>query len=222
MTNSYKIHWYNKLARKIILPIFRFIFTHLGEVNITGLENVPVGKPYLMVFNHVSLMEAPLLVSFWPNSLEVLGAKDVWDRPGQNFLARAYGGIPIYRGEVDRTAMYKMIQVLESGKALMIAPEGTRSHQPGMQIGKPGIAFVYEKHKVPFVPVGVVGTTEDYLPNLLHFKHPTVSLNIGKPFELPPDLGDGQKRSIAYQMQVDYVMKKIAELLPEEYHGIYA
>lgn len=222
MTEPHRIHWYNSLARKIIIPVFRMIFSKLGEVTITGQENIPIGTPYLMVFNHVSIMEAPILVSFWPETLEVLGAKDVWDRPGQNFLARAYGGIPINRGEVDRTAMYRMLQVIQSGKPLMVAPEGTRSHQPGMQRGKPGIAFVVEKLNVPIVPVGIVGTTEDYLSNLLGMKHPEISLSIGEPFQLPSELGESLKRSEAYQIQVDYVMVKIAVLLPEEYRGVYS
>jgi 1-acyl-sn-glycerol-3-phosphate acyltransferase len=222
MNSEYHLPWYNKLARKIIIPIFRLLFNTLSHVEVSGLENIPVGQPYLMVFNHVSLYEAPILVSHWPESLEVLGAKDVWERPGQNLLANAYGGIPIYRGEVDRTAMYKMLAVLQSGRPLLIAPEGTRSHKPGMQAGKPGIAFVYEKLHVPFVPVGMIGTTEDFLPNLLHFRKPTVKMVIGPAFMLPTDLGAELKRSEAYQVQVDYVMRKIAALLPEEYRGMYA
>lgn len=222
MSKAYRIPWYNKLARKIIAPLFRFLFSKLSRIEITGLEKIPLGKPYLLVFNHVSVVEAPILVSHWPEFLEALGAKDVWDRPGQNLLAIAYGGIPINRGEVDRTAMYMMLDVLKAGKPLLIAPEGTRSHQPGMQIGKPGIAFVYEKIPVPFVPVGMVGTTDKFLPDMLHFRHPVVKVNIGDPFLLPNELGAGEKRSVAYQIQVDYVMKKIAELLPEEYRGVYA
>lgn len=222
MNQPHQIRWYNRLARTVLLPIFRVLFSKMGKIQITGQENIPLGTPYLMVFNHVSILEAPVLVSFWPETLEVLGAKDIWDRPGQNLLARAYGGIPINRGEVDRTAIYKMLQVIESGNALMVAPEGTRSHVPGMQRGKPGIAFIVEKLKAPIIPVGVVGTTEDYISNLFRFKRPLVTLTVGKPFQLPTDLGEGLKRSEAYQVQVDYVMGKIAELLPADYRGFYA
>ncbi len=222
MNEIHRISWYNRLARKIVIPVFRVIFSVLADVKITGQQHIPVGKPYLLVFNHVSLFEAPVLVSFWPETLEVLGAKEVWDRPGQDLLARAYGGIPISRGEVDRVAVYKMLSVLESGKPLMIAPEGTRSHTPGMQVGKTGVAFVYEKFHIPFVPVGIVGTTEDLLSNMFRFNHPRVSMNIGEAFHLPEDLGKGERRSVGYQIQTDYVMKKIAALLPMDYRGVYA
>jgi len=222
MNEEFHLPWYNRLARGILLPIFRGIFHSFCKVSINGLENIPQGQPYLLVFNHVSIFEAPFIACYWPEALEVLGAKEVWERGGQGLLAQLYGGIPISRGEVDRTAIYKVLSVIQSGKALLIAPEGTRSHRPGMQIGKPGVAFIYEKMQVPILPVGVEGTTEDLLSNIFHFRHPSLSLNIGEPFMLPADLGAGQKRSEAYQAQVDYIMKKIAALLPPEYRGIYA
>jgi 1-acyl-sn-glycerol-3-phosphate acyltransferase len=222
MSETYHVPWYNRFARILILPLFRLIFRTLSHVEDRGFENIPAGQPYLLVFNHVSLYDAPLVASHWPENLEILGASDVWNRPGVSILAKAYGGIPIHRGEVDRTAMNKMLAVLENGIPLMVAPEGGRSHKPGLRIGKPGIAFVYEKMKIPFVPVGVVGTTDDYLSNIIHLRHPHAGINIGKSFYLPEDLGQELHRSQKYQIQVDYVMRKIAELLPPEYRGVYA
>ena len=69
--------------------------------------------------------------------------------------------------------------------------------------------------------MGIVGTTEDLLSNLIRFKKPRIELNIGDPFFLPDGLGDDLPRSKAYQLRVDYVMRKIADLLPEEYRGYY-
>lgn len=222
MTEEFRLPWGNRLARAILLPVFHGIFHSFCQVKVTGLENIPLKQPYLVVFNHVSIFEAPFIASYWPEALEVLGAKEVWERGVQGWLAQLYGGIPINRGEVDRTAIYKVLSVIQSGKSLMIAPEGTRSHQPGMQIGKPGVAFIYEKMKVPIVPVGVEGTTEDLLSNVIHLRHPFLAMNIGTPFMLPEDLGAGMKRADAYQVQVDFIMKKIAALVPPEYRGVYA
>lgn len=218
----YHVPWYNRLSRSIALPLFRTIFSHFSRIEVDGMENIPLRQPYLLVFNHVSLFEAPIIGAYWPEGLEVLGAHEVWERPGQGLLARIYGGIPIRRGEVDRTAIRRMVDVLRSGQALMLAPEGTRSQKPGMQIGKPGVMYVYEKKKVPFVPVGMVGTTVDFLSNLLHGKNPQAQMHIGKPFFLPEGLGTGQRRSEVYKVQVDYVMHRLAELLPLAYRGVYS
>jgi len=221
MTSTYHVPLLNRIFRVIILKTFRLIFGLFCRVETTGLDKVPVGESYLMVFNHVSLYEAPVLLSYWPEKPEVLGAVDVWNRPGQDLLAKAYGGIPIHRGEVDRSAMKKMLAALEAGLSIAVAPEGGRSHTPGMRRGKPGIVFLLEKYRIPIIPVGIVGTTEDLLSNLIRLKKPRIELNIGDPFFLPDGLGDDLPRSEAYQQRVDYVMRKIAELLPDEYRGYY-
>ncbi len=221
MTATYHVPLLNRIFRVIILKTFRLIFGTFCRVETSGLEKVLVGELYLMVFNHVSLYEAPVLLSYWPEKPEVLGAVDVWNRPGQDLLAKAYGGIPIHRGEVDRSAMKKMLEVLKAGLSIAVAPEGGRSHTPGMRQGKPGIAFLLEKYRIPIIPIGIVGTTEDLLSNLIRLKKPRILLNIGDPFYLPDGLGDDLPRSEAYQQRVDYVMRKIAELLPEEYRGYY-
>lgn len=74
--NDYKVAWINKLARKLIRPVFKIIFKVISRVEVQGFENIP-DDPYIMVFNHVSLFEAPLIVAFWPTFPEILGASEV-------------------------------------------------------------------------------------------------------------------------------------------------
>jgi len=218
--SEYKVPVRNRIARSIIRPVFKFLFTLISRVELNGFDNIPQ-EPYILVFNHVSLFEAPLIVAFWPIFPEVLGASDVWNRPGQNILARSYGGIPIDRGEVDRTAMHKMVAAVLSGKSLMIAPEGGRSHSPGMRKAKSGITYLFDKTQAVIVPVGLVGATDDFLSKALRGKRPHVSLSVGNPFVLPEMEEGGKSGSDLRQEKVDYVMKKIAELLPAKYRGYY-
>jgi 1-acyl-sn-glycerol-3-phosphate acyltransferase len=221
MMSGYKVPLVNRILRVILLYVIRVFLNLFSRIEVTGSENIPVGKSYLMIFNHVSLYEAPILLSHWPEKPEVLGAVDVWNRPGQDFLAKAYGGIPIHRGVVDRTAMKRMVQALDAGKALMVAPEGGRSHTPGLRQGKPGISFLLEKFTIPIVPVGLVGATEDFFEKLIRFQKPLVQVIVGEPFFLPKEIGQGMSRTEAYQEQVDFVMRKLANLLPDDYRGYY-
>lgn len=218
---EYTVPLKNRMARRIIRPLFKLIFGIISKVEISGFENIPA-DPYIMVFNHVSLFEAPLIVAYWPTFPEILGASEVWNRPGQNLLARAYGGIPIDRGEVDRNAMHKMVDAVRSGRSLMIAPEGGRSHRPGMRKAKPGITYLFDKTGVQILPVALVGTTDDFLSNALHWKHPFASITVGKPFKLPDFDEKNKSNAEIRQEKVDHVMMKIAELLPENYHGYYS
>lgn len=222
MSEEYRVAYRVRLFRLVFRPIFRGIFRLLSQVRITGLENVPAHGAYLITINHVSLYEAPLLLAFWPVAPEAVGASDIWKRQGQSALATLYGGIPVHRGEYDRHLIEKMSRVLRSGRPLLIAPEGGRSHQPGMRRALPGAAYVLEKVSVPVIPVGVVGTTDDFMQLALRGKRPRLEIRIGAPFYLPVVEMKGKNRRELRQRNADLVMEKIAELLPVEYQGVYA
>jgi 1-acyl-sn-glycerol-3-phosphate acyltransferase len=91
-----------------------------------------------------------------------------------------------------------------------------------MRRAMPGIAFILERARVPVVPVGVVGSTDDFARKAFSFKRPSLEMHIGKPFYLPPIEGSGPQRREARQRNADLVMGHIAALLPEEYRGVYA
>jgi 1-acyl-sn-glycerol-3-phosphate acyltransferase len=171
--------------------------------------------------NHVSLYEAPFLVAFWPVAPEIAGAVEIWDKPGQSLLARGYHGIQVHRGEYDRELLDTAIAVLQSGRPLVLAPEGGRSHEVGMRRAFPGVAYIVAKTGVPVIPVGIVGTTEDYIQKAIHLKRPTLEMHIGKQLVLSSVTLKGTNRRDALQENADQIMLAIASLLPEEYRGVY-
>jgi 1-acyl-sn-glycerol-3-phosphate acyltransferase len=220
---QYHLAWWRRwLTRPLIRVVLGLLFRALAPIKITGKENVPLRTPYIAAINHVSLFEAPFVGVFWPEQLEALGASDVWDRPGQNILARMWGGIPVHRGDYDRAAMDGVVSALHSGYALLMAPEGGRSHKPGMRQAKAGIAFIVEQTGLPVVPVAIVGTTDDFFQKASKGKRPQLEMRIGKPIHIPPIEAKGAERREARQRNADLVMRHIAGLLPENYRGFYA
>ncbi len=219
---SYHVSLSTQFNRKIMRFVFRLIFNSLGRVQIEGLENVPAKGAYLIAMNHVSLFEPPLMLAFWPVAPEAVGAVDIWSKPGQSTLAKLYGGIPVHRGEYDRKLMDTALAALKSGRPLLIAPEGSRSHIPGMQRARPGAAFIIDQANVPVIPVGLTGTTDDFLKLALKGKRPVLGIHIGKPIVLPPVEGRGEAKRFARQRNVDLIMSQIALLLPLEYRGVYS
>lgn len=218
---GYDVPLRTRLFRFLVRPVFRLIFYILCRVKVTGLENVPRQGAYLIAINHVSLYEAPFILSFWPMAPEVVGAVDIWSKPGQSTLARLYGGIPLRRGEYDRKVLDIAISALQSGRPLLIAPEGGRSHTPGMRRALPGVAFLMDMVQVPVIPVGFVGTTDDMMDKALHARKPPIEMRIGKPIQLIPAEGKGEAKREARQRNADLVMYRIADLVPEEYRGVY-
>lgn len=220
--SGYQVSWRIKVSRRLARPLFRTIFHLLSRVSILGVENIPTDQPYLIAINHVSLIEPPFVLAFWPQTPEAVGASDIWNRPGQASLARIYGAIPVHRGEYDRRLLQEMIAVLRSGRPLMIAPEGGRSHMPGMRRAFPGVAYVVDKAQVPVIPAGIVGATDDFLKRATRAKRPVLEMHIGVPVYLPPVEGRGEARRAALQRNADFIMQHIAALLPREYGGVYA
>jgi len=219
---NYRVPFRLQVLRVVLRPIFRGIFHLFSRVRITGKENIPPNGAYLVAINHVSLFEPPFLMAFWPVAVEAAGAVDIWDRAGQSVLARLYGGIPVHRGEYDRQLIETMLSALKAGRPLLIAPEGGRTHTPAMRRAQPGIAYLADLAGVPVAPVGIVGTSDEFLRRALHGQRPIIEMHIGVPFLLPPITGKGQEKREMRQANADIIMQQIASLLPVEYHGFYS
>ena len=218
---EYQVPFRIRLFRTLMRPVFRGLFHLLSRVEISGLENIPKQGAYLIAINHVSLYEPPFVLAFWSVAPEAVSAVDIWQRRGQSLLARLYGGIPVHRGEYDRKLIERMQAALQSGRPLLIAPEGGRSHRPGMRRALPGVAYVLEKCPVPVVPVGITGATDDFLRLALRCKRPLLKMQIGKPIMLPNEPARGEARRDIRQRHADMIMQHIARLVPPEYRGVY-
>jgi 1-acyl-sn-glycerol-3-phosphate acyltransferase len=199
--------------------IFNTFYVLLTNRDIKGLEHLPSSGPYILVANHMSYFDAPLLYS-------VMGGPDVtgWAankyrrHPLFGWIVRIGGGIFIRRGQVDRDALLAAAAWLKQGKIFGISPEGTRSKTNSLARGKTGTAYLAHLTNSPIIPVGIYGT-EKLLQTLSRFRRPTVAIRIGEPFRLPP-LSES-KRSADLREQTDEIMCRIAVLLPPAYHGVY-
>jgi 1-acyl-sn-glycerol-3-phosphate acyltransferase len=118
--------------------------------------------------------------------------------------------------------LQRVVSIIRAGYPLLIAPEGGRSHIPAMQRAYPGIAYIVEETGEPVVPVGLVGTTEDFWQRATRGERPYLEIRIGASITLPPIVERGAARREARQRNADLVMQYLAGLLPEEYRGVYA
>ncbi len=100
--SNYPIPVHIQLNRIFLRPVIRSLFYFLGRVKVFGVENAPLGKPYVIAINHISIFDPPLSVCFWPEAPEVIGASDVFGKKGQGQLLTMYGVIPVHRGDYDR------------------------------------------------------------------------------------------------------------------------
>jgi 1-acyl-sn-glycerol-3-phosphate acyltransferase len=222
MSGTYRIPLKYRITRPLLIFGFQVLFSLFARVTVTGIENVPRGRPYVVAMNHVSIFDPPFVASFWPEQMEIIGASDVFERPGQGLILKSYGVIPVHRGEYDRPLFTRIISVIKAGYPLLIAPEGSRSHVPGMQRAMPGLSYIIEQTKVPVVPAAIVGTTKDFLHKARRVERPPLEMHVGSPIMLPEITAKGKERHEARQANSDLVMRHLAGLLPEKYRGVYA
>lgn len=187
----------------------------ITRCQIRGRENIPSQGPLLVVANHFSLADPPLLNMIFHRQVRFMAKSKLFRfKPFGNFI-RGLGGFPIHRGRPDMRAFRHAEQVLTQGLALAIFPEGTRSRSGHVGQAFPGPARIALRSGASILPVGIAGTEKlEHWAGFL--KRPRVTLNIGRPFHLPPTANELTKTQL-----INYMMEHVAELLPEEYRGTY-
>jgi len=208
------IPWMHRLLDRLL----RVIFGVLLESDISGLENVPSDGPLLVIVNHINFLDAVFATVMLPRDMYLMTKLETFDVPVFNWLIWKYGVFPVRRGEVDRKALRRAIQVLEDGKVLLIAPEGTRSGDGLMQQGRNGIAYVGVKTQVPVLPVAVWGV-EGFWKRLAKLRKTRVCMRVGEVFAFRAE--EGRPGRSALTGMTREAMYRLAKLLPPEYRGHY-
>lgn len=208
----------------MIYRVFKFIviailklFTHW---EVEGKENLPPGGPLLMVFNHLAWWDAPLAMASLPWETTGIALKDLQRIPVTGQLLSLGKVIWVDRGRYDREALRQALAVLKQGEVLGIAGEGRMSVTGALERGKTGPVFIARKADVPILPVAITGT-EKVLQDWRSLRRPHVKVVIGKVFRLPERQQRGSRKE-ERQADADFIMERLAELLPPEYRGVYA
>lgn len=196
-------YWFH---RKIV----RFLVARFLRVNVEGLEYLPRTGGLLIVSNHLSIADPPLLATISPRPVTFMGKSELFRNPLLAAMFRSWGVFPVRRGEVDVGAVRMALNLLKGGAAVVVFPEGTR-HPAGLGEALPGIGFFGARSGCPVVPVGIAGT--EPITNLLDIRHGySVEVRFGEAFTVPKGRAEAG---------ADLIMQNIAALLPPERRGRY-
>jgi 1-acyl-sn-glycerol-3-phosphate acyltransferase len=183
------------------------------------LPRVPVSGPLLLVCNHVNFLEIPLVLShLQPRRVTGLAKAETWNSPVMGVLFNLWGAIPVRRGEGDVAAIRRVLEALDAGMIVAIAPEGTRSGDGCLRRAKPGIGLLAAHSKAPILPVAYYGH-EGIWSNLRRLRRTDFHIRVGPILRVR---ANGQWTAERRQALADQVMYQIAALLPERYRGAYA
>ena len=101
---------------------------------------------------------------------------------------------------------------------IIMFPEGMRSHNAQLRFALSGSALIASRSGAPILPIGITGT-EKIKGVAWLLRRPRIMINIGLPFYTPPASSKLTKGELV-ELNT-YIMKRIAELLPQGYRGEY-
>jgi 1-acyl-sn-glycerol-3-phosphate acyltransferase len=148
------------ITAKVAIEPFHFFYSRFHA---TGRENIHGKGPFLVVSNHLSYFDPPLLVVSTQIPMAFIAKTELFDVRGLKELIKFYGAIPINRGKPSLSSIRAVKQVFQAGWSVGIFIEGTRNKTPGV-LGQPheGPAYFAWSNQVPIIPLGLLGTNKRF------------------------------------------------------------
>jgi 1-acyl-sn-glycerol-3-phosphate acyltransferase len=212
------------LLIRFAASLARFGVSALARVKVEFTADLPHGGPLIVVSNHMSNADPPLVAGWLTpklgRKLHILAKASLFVGPIGAILRRL-GAAPVRSGGSDIEAYRIARGVLDCGDVLCIFPEGTRSRDGKLAEPKPGVAMLATRSGVPILPVGVSGT-DYFLGRGVRFPRigARISLRVGEAFTV--SLDPALSRRDAIQRASDEIMSRIAELVDERHRGRYS
>lgn len=193
-------------ARPYGLALFRLYF----RLRAIGLEHIPQTGPVVLVPNHSSFLDPPLLSAVVPRVIYFLMLHHHFYHRWWHWLFSRLPCIPVKRGRALSTAgLRESLQVLRHGQILCVFPEGGISRQHKSGGAKHGAALLAAKVQAPLVPAGIQGADKALG---LHQRFPRprrITIHFGKPLYVP---AEGTKNKTILQEFTDMVMQDLQSL----------
>lgn len=202
--------------------ISAFLLRRLGRPTVVGVEHVPLDGAFILVANHVSLADPPIIgwaAGYQTGRVIHFMAKQEMRRwPIIGWLAARSAVFFVRRGEGDRASQRAALEMLARGEPIALFPEGTRSRNGVLGEGKAGAALLAIRSGTPLLPVAISGS-ERIFPGKSRVPHRTnVTVRIGEPFRLEHQPSGRLDRAML-TAGTERIMREIAALLPAAQRG---
>ena len=159
------------LVPEYLLRFIAWVASHLVyRFKVTGDEQIPVAGAAILVCNHVSFVDAVLLMSASPRPIRFVMDHRIFKVPVLGALFKLAKAIPI-ASRIEDPVAYEVAfaaaaRVLEEGDLLAIFPEGGITRDGRLQEFKGGIMKILERNPVPVIPMALTNLWGSYFSRI--------------------------------------------------------
>ena len=170
------------------------------RVKIINLEYVDPNAAYIVMANHQSIFDIPVLLSALPIQFRWLAKESLFKIPIFGWAMKRTGYIPINRSNSKQAYQSLLLAAkkVNEGASIIIFPEGTRQETDQLGDFKKGGFVLALKSQRPILPIGILGSRQVLPKNKFWITPGLVTLVIGKPI---PTEGCKPKKEVEVLMQ---------------------
>ena len=188
---------YQLVSNLFVLPIYKFVFR--GQL--IGRENIPKKNSYILVSNHGSLLDPPLLGHALRRNISFMAKAELFKIPLLGFIIKACGAYPVKRGIVDKNTIKTACKKLSNDNSIGIFIDGTRQKNGRVNKPKQGAALLAFKNQKLLLPVAIVNSHR-----LIRFKFfiplfSKIVIKVGKPVQPPQSSSRDDLNSVTMHLQ---------------------
>ena len=172
---------YKLVSQLIIFPIYKLIF----RGKLIGRENIPQKGSFIMVSNHGSLLDPPLLGHALGRNISFMAKSELFTIPLLGFIIKSCGAYPVKRGLVDKRTIEIACEKLSNNNSIGIFIDGTRQKDGRVNKPKQGAALLAFKNQKLLLPVAIINSHR-----LVRFRFfitcfTKIVIKVGKPINPP-------------------------------------
>ena len=191
----------------------------LTRLEIGSSQPFPRSGSALLVMNHLHWLDVVIGIAVVERPGVMFTAEKWEHRPVIGHVIRwSQRAIFVNRGEADRKAITRALEVLRQGDMLAVAPEGTRSKTGALIQGREGAAYLASRTGAIIIPVAAYGQ-ENAERCWKRLRRPHIVVNMGEPFRLEGTPNKAKSQELG--VYTEESMLRLAALLPPEYRGVY-
>ena len=188
---------YQLVSKIFVFPIYKFVFKGL----LIGRENIPQDDSFIVVSNHGSLLDPPLLGHALNRNISFMAKAELFKIPFFGFVIKACGAYPVKRGIADKNTIKTACEKLSNNKSIGIFIDGTRQKNGRVNKPKQGAALLAFKNQKLLLPVALVNSHK-----LIRFKFcipffSKIVIKVGKPLQPPQTSSRSDLKSVTMDLQ---------------------